>query len=936
MLKKLSKLTYLGALILSLSACSDDIFDRPDAPDELPKGLSIRVPHVQSTRSDLEGDENRISSLTLFAYPINGQTEGTPLVYQLLSDEKVTKPAGVNTINSTDYDQYTISDFQQGDYKMYVVANIYSGASSTLTGKTSANLIKEVQSYTDNHFKYSAISDNASLAGIPMSCDHKDMRKVAELKDGEGNSTRFDTSNFEFKGSEALYADLTFCLAKVTVSVEDAAGTDQTVTKAELLGHASQFPVLSTDAQMSKASAAVSVANPTSTVRVDANNKELDGLKKYTFYVTENSFCSNAAHTLTMTFQDGSNSNALTTKEITLGEERESGSHLIQRGHHYDYLLSRDGTILLSVQKWQSEPISAEINAPFELVITDPNGAYIKELASGDEKGVSFTTDADPQRVKVVSPKITVNGKTVDFYEGWIEDGRAMVKINTEVPLETLKTIAASTTETAKYNYYHIQANNLMKRVDIGKFTATPVFSVYPEELIINVNEYFTSNDNTGKAYIQFNTNLTGVKCNITSAKWVYADPDTADKTYSDVKSTEDNSVVFKFDRGTNGNAGTAANGTDILDLGGLLDGQQFWTEKKELVVTYEVIGAPADWTDDQKKKTVTIKVRPFNSRYVIHFKTANGQNWTNPHIYVYQCLEVPADKKNGGKTIGYSDGDNTSAALEYCFTSDIAFKGFKDYGGTYVMNFETATFASGFVWNDELSVRNNVGDDAGKKYKYLKMNTHHYEALTSHGRKCSTERCGSEYLQADRLWPGIVMYYETKGDAAGWWTYELSGAATPGKAFIMFTDAHAWNSDTDWRFPANDKVGVPLFDYEDKEGWFVLAGASNGEDYINNRFYDDNPFKGTVTVFYKTTNDVYFNGWGGSATQKFIKMEKYPKDDAWRYITFNKGDYYNFVIRQYDNWNNGTTEYIRKEGFGFSDSYFYFEGTGTTTARPK
>ena len=933
MLKKLSRISYLGALILSLSACSDDMFNRPDAPDELPKGLSIRVPHAPSTRSGIEGNEDKISSLTLFAYPMDGQTEGNPFVYQLLSDDKVTATSVANAgnISSVSYDQYTISDFQQGNYKMYIVANLYSEASSTLTGKTSANLVKDLHDYTENHFKYSAVADNSSFTGIPMSCDHKDMHSVAATEDGQGNTTKFGTTNFEFKGSEAIYADLTFCLAKVTVSVEDAAGNDQTVTKAALSGHAAKFPVLSTDEPLTKASGSVSVENPTSTIRIDNENKELDGLKKYTFYVTENTFCSDSEHKLAMTFQDGSNSNAPKTEEITLGEERAGSSNLIQRGHHYDYLLSRDGAILLSVQEWDPVPLEAEINAPFELVLLD--NPFIEELASGDEKGIPFTTDADPDRIKVVSPKITVNGNEINFYEGWIEDGRAMVKINTNIPLSTLQAIADSETETAKYNYYHIQANNLMKRIDIGRFKAAPVFTVYPEEITINVNEYFTSNDNTGLATIRFNTNLTGVKCNITSAKWVYADPDRSDELYSDVSSTIDGSIVFKFDRGTNG---TAANGEDILRLGGLLDGQNFWTEKKELVVTYEVIDAPADWTDEQKKKTVTIKVRPFNSRYIIHFKTMNGEKWTNPHIYVYQCLEVPAGETNGGKTIGYSEGtSNTNAALEYCFTSDIAFKGFKGYGGSYEGKF--TDYHDGFVWDANLSVKGNVSDPDKdeKKYKYLKMNTHHYEALAKHTRSCSYERCGSEYLDANRLWPGIVMYKEEKGDAAGWYTYELSGAATPGKALIMFTDDHASNSSTAQRFPGNDKVGVPLFDYEDKEGWFVLGGDSNGEDYINNRFYDDNPLKGTVTVFYKTTEDVYFNGWGGTADQKFIKMDKYPKDQSWRYITFAKDEYRSFVIRQYADWNNGTTEYIRKDPYSFTDSYMYFKDKGTTTERP-
>lgn len=884
------------------------------------------TPNLTRGQSQASGKEVAIESLTLFAYPTG--SNGKMKAYQLMNVDENKDKTSIAVEGS--YTKYTLSDFPNGTYKFYLVANVFSNDTSQSDLESAYenvdNLLGYMVEFTNTYFTFAGSSDKY----LPMSAAPSDF----------WNGTDADTNyadGVEVSGGATLYADMTFGVAKVTVQVEDEAGGNVGIESASLSAYAQKFPAIENTQSVTTVTDPMTLSNATSVESGTGTGNYADNLKTYTFYVPENTL-SNSKMTLGITPADGSSN-----VDIELGERNDDGQVIaksVKRGRHFDYLVTRKGTILLSVQKWSPEALAAEINAPFELVILD-NRPYISELASGDEKGIRFSTDAEPERVKVVSPKITIKvdgkDKTVDFFNGWIEDGRAMVSINTEIPLETLQTIANSTTETAKYNYYHIQANNLMKRIDIGKFKATPVFTVYPEELTINVNEYFTSNDNTGRATVQFNTNLSGVKCDITSAKWVYADPDTGDTVYEDVKSTLDNSTVFKFNRGDNGNSGTAANGEDIIELGGLLDGQKFWTEKKEMVVTYEVIGAPADWTDEQKKKTVTIKVRPFNSRYIIHFKTLNGQNWVKPHIYVYQCLEVPAGEKNGGKTIGYSEGNNSNAALEYCFTSDIAFKGFKGYGGTYEMDFSAATFSNGFVWNQDLKVQGNVSnpDQDGKKYKYLKMNTHHYEALTKHGRKCSSERCGSEYLDANRIWPGIVMYYETKGDASGWWTYELSGSATPGKALIMFTDAHEGNSSTTWRFPANDKVGVPLFDYDDKEGWFVLKNGSNNEDYVNNRFYDDNPLKGTVTVYYKTSSDVYFNGWGGSATQKFIKMSTYSKDTEWKFFTFKRDEYSSFVIRQYDSWSSGT-EYIRNESLGLGTFELYYEGSGATNNRPK
>lgn len=59
-----------------------------------------------------------------------------------------------------------------------------------------------------------------------------------------------------------------------------------------------------------------------------------------------------------------------------------------------------------------------------------------------------------------------------------------------------------------------------------------------------------------------------------------------------------------------------------------------------------------------------------------------------------------------------------------------------------------------------------------------------------------------------------------------GWWKYTLTGIATPGKALIMFGDGHTYK-DVMNRYPGNDEVGIPLFDYPSREGWFDLANGA-------------------------------------------------------------------------------------------------------------
>ena len=64
-------------------------------------------------------------------------------------------------------------------------------------------------------------------------------------------------------------------------------------------------------------------------------------------------------------------------------------------------------------------------------------------------------------------------------------------------------------------------------------------------------------------------------------------------------------------------------------------------------------------------------------------------------------------------------------------------------------------------------------------------------------------------------------MEYVEEGPNKGWYRFELSGVATPGKALIMFTDTHPHGYDVANRYPLDKQVGVPLFDFPNREGWF-------------------------------------------------------------------------------------------------------------------
>ena len=93
-----------------------------------------------------------------------------------------------------------------------------------------------------------------------------------------------------------------------------------------------------------------------------------------------------------------------------------------------------------------------------------------------------------------------------------------------------------------------------------------------------------------------------------------------------------------------------------------------------------------------------------------------------------------------------------------------------------------------------------------------------------------------------NRFYTGITMAKEEDG----WWKYTLTGVAQPGRTLIIFANYHEpWSypggdyAAEDNRWPGDYEAGLPLFDFEDNEGWFLFDGNTTNSDQ---RFYDEKP----------------------------------------------------------------------------------------------
>ena len=95
-----------------------------------------------------------------------------------------------------------------------------------------------------------------------------------------------------------------------------------------------------------------------------------------------------------------------------------------------------------------------------------------------------------------------------------------------------------------------------------------------------------------------------------------------------------------------------------------------------------------------------------------------------------------------------------------------------------------------------------------------------------------------------DRFYTGIAMEPDPVGD--GWWKYTLTGVAQPGRTMIIFANYHKpWDMPLrdfqaeDNRWPGDYESGLPLFDFEDNDGWFLFDGNTINRDQ---RFSDEKP----------------------------------------------------------------------------------------------
>lgn len=364
-----------------------------------------------------------------------------------------------------------------------------------------------------------------------------------------------------------------------------------------------------------------------------------------------------------------------------------------------------------------------------------------------------------------------------------------------------------------------IKAGNIKKYIDV-KYDVKPYFDVTPQEITI-----YSGSDNMTKV-ISFNTNLGGLE---------FTDGGTT-KSYSALEAKS--SISYTNGSGETITSSITANSVTGTDQGTFSIKAD---QEVETSISHTIYVQPRDYTKDKYgaeydfKKPIKITVKPAVGKYYIYFRAINDRTPYND---------------NGGNRVE------------------------KNYNGTLAEgganNWNDGWFDSSWGGNHDIPQEVN----------------HYLYAYTQIGE--TTTKPEGPVWKFTESWPGDKM----KADYAntGWYymyygindvqkSAEL-GAETigdrkikPGETLLMFNNN--FNQGVGYaahRCPHHNEPGIPLFDYEDHEGWIVFDPTTDDMWHA----FDEKPEIENIKITIYTQTEIYgwFKEYGIAKNGQFIMFD--------------------------------------------------------------
>lgn len=827
-------------ILLVTVSCSDELGGER-APISSESNLHVLVPTVLSSRGtradDASGlptynatvDECQINDLTLYAFPVptgNGN-EGKLLVETL--------PAPLATMMVEPHVANYQLNIEPGTYHIYVVANM----NKVLSGQT-------IQ--TENDLKDIVLGYGVGKEpGMPVSTNIPMIYEPE--KDAAGNLAETEIKAAGDKYTEVA-ANLKFTCVKVKLNLIFDPSNKEVATnfggkafsinsisadKLSPFTHlywggkfetptwannednkaykegipstpyeaSSRADVYYTDWTDNRSASATNNKDDivgTGAVKDAPDNAAGKWLFQQTYYLPER-YISSESDRSYLTINGKVGNSAVNNYRINLGHKKDETSTtevpVFPRGTFYE--------ITGAIKTLGNMELDCKVSIkPWETVPIDADFNHTTLLVSKTEASVTSTTNdfINYESNATITPEnigceTKIDGKDLIIPELNILTKQIKLRINKDINYSSYSGVY---TGTAKV---WIKAGNIKKYIDV-KYDVKPYFDVTPQEITI----YSGSDKMTN--VISFNTNLGGLE---------FTDGGTT-KSYS--ASEAISSISYKNGSGETITSSITANSVTGTDQGTFSIKAD---QGVETSIEHTIYVQPRGYTTGKYgaeydfKKPIKITVKPAVGNYYIYLRVINDRT-------------------------PYNNTDGSKAENNY--------NGTLDEGGTNNWN---------DGWYDSL-----WSTDANTFTKPQEAN-HCLYAYTQIGE---TNGKSDKVWKFTQNWPGDKMNADYANPGWYYWTFDVNKVSIshdagvdgdikmkPGETLLMFNNH--FNEGIGYaahRCPHHNEPGIPLFDYEDHEGWIVFDPTTDAMWHA----FDEKPEIENIKITIYTQSEIY--GW--------------------------------------------------------------------------
>lgn len=870
-MKRLADILLSLAALLLLAACTDDA-DVYNTPASSEGNLCVYVPVTREgdeVKSSLDPsnptynasvEECQINDLHLYAFPVG--VEGTFLSQELPS------PAASNMLDEK-VASYQLK-IKPGTYRVYVVANMED--------------VLDVNSITteDDLKKVVLYYKPMSKLGMPVA-KNIPMIYEPETKAADGTTTDGTITITTDKNATIVAANLRFTCVKVCLNliynpddpdmnsalksnglqITDIMGKQLSPQTNLLWDGKFTNPNVSDDYAKGIESSLYDATAHTGSgsyytswtekpANANVNNDDIISVEgegvsnpvnikqkwlfRATYYLPER-YVKEAAQQSALKI-GGSVAGNKNSYNINLGHRQDETSTTevptLPRGTYYEIVgrIKSLGNISLDcvvgVEPWVPAFIDVDLNhttlwvSKTSAQVTSLQNAIIDYGTNADASNITFVCDTEIEKIAGgMSPVIVATND--------IATHRITFSINPELSVKDFKAPKG----TAKV---WIKAGNIKKYIDV-EYDVTPYFKVDPVDIVIY---YDPKNSSELTKVVKFTTNLGGIQF---PNGWTVSDSG-HDVTYAQ------STINIKCKNNH------VADGTFTIEA---TSNPETTTTHTFTVKSIDAFDKDAAGNDLYKEQQIRVTVRPPVDKYIIYMRAINDLVWCN-----------------GGSIEAYQHANMLDE---------------EPYNGSKVNN----NWRDG--WWEDNNNKNNWGNDYSPHtdYHYAYI----YTQIGETDKGTTNENIKTAIWYFTGKWPGKSMtadknnpgwyYYSIAHDAKSESNNNIGQAQTtaqkqikPGQTLLIFSNGtYLGDGFQSHRFTHHNDPGITLFNYEDREGWYLYDPTS--DPYY--RVYDEKPT--VVDVEYTIYTKDKISGWyvkygvsDAGGTQKYEMKSDDPNVD--------------------------------------------------------